>query len=62
MKRIVSENLMIVAKVVKGITGVLGGAVILENNHPYIAITILSIGAGINELILYVEKKRNGEK
>lgn len=42
---------------IKAVTGVLGISVILTENHPYIAIIVLCIGAGANEWVSMLEKK-----
>ena len=47
----------LIAQIVKAITGVLGASLILSNDHPYLSLTVLAIGAGINEYSLYIEKK-----
>lgn len=59
IKKFYNENLMIIANVVKGITGVVGASLILTENHPYLSLVALAIGAGVNEYILYIEKSKN---
>lgn len=46
----------LVANVVKAVTGVLGASLILNDNHPYLSLIVLAIGAGVNEYLLYLEK------
>lgn len=40
----------VITLVIKAVTGVLGTSLVLENNHPYITLTVLVIGAVANEL------------
>jgi hypothetical protein len=40
----------VITLVIKAVTGVLGTSLVLENNHPYITLTVLAIGAVANEL------------
>lgn len=35
---------------IKTITGIVGGSLILQNEHPYIALTVLALGAVANEV------------
>ena len=58
LKKIYSEKLMLIALVVKAVTGVLGASLILTEQHPYIALICLAIGAGVNEFLLYLEKMK----
>ena len=41
--------------VIKAVFGALGAAVVLESNHPYIAVASLGIAAAANELLMYYE-------
>lgn len=45
------QKLKIIGLVIKSVTGVIGGSLILTENHPYWSIAILAIGAGANELV-----------
>jgi hypothetical protein len=58
-KRFYSRRLLLIALVVKGVTGVVGASLILTENHPYISLAVLSLGAGVNEFLLFVEKEKN---
>lgn len=53
------DKLKLTALCVKAVTGVLGVSVILTENHPYTAITVLSIGAATNELIMFLKDKES---
>lgn len=59
LRKIYSDKLMLSALVVKAVTGVLGASLILTEEHPYMALTCLAIGAGVNEILLYLEKLKN---
>jgi hypothetical protein len=41
----------LIALCVKGATGVIGGSLVLENAHPYLTLSVLAIGAIVNEII-----------
>lgn len=43
--------------VIKAITGVIGGSLVLEQNHPYITLTVLAIGAAANEAVNILQAK-----
>lgn len=58
LKKIYSDKTMLMALVVKAITGVLGASLILTEEHPYMALTCLAIGAGVNEYLLFIEKSK----
>lgn len=51
-----NNKLKLAGMIVKGVTGVLGGSLVLSNEHPYIALTVLAIGAAANEYILYLKE------
>jgi hypothetical protein len=59
VKKFYNSNLMMIAGVMKGVTGVVGASLILSEEHPYMALSALALGAGINEFLLSVEKSRN---
>jgi hypothetical protein len=41
----------IIAVCIKSATGVIGGSLVLSQGHPYIALTVLAMGAIANEII-----------
>ena len=51
------EKIKLIATIVKAVTGVMGASLILSEEHPYLSLIVLAIGAGINEYLLYLEKK-----
>lgn len=57
------DKFKLAALIVKAITGVAGGSLVLTEGHPYITLTVLGLGAGANEFIMFLEKRvnNNGE-
>lgn len=51
------DKLQLIAICVKAATAVGGGSLVLENNHPYIALTVLVVGAIANEVVEWYKKK-----
>jgi len=47
------------AMLIKAATGVVGGSLVLENQHPYITLSVLAVGAMANELLTYLKKNEN---
>ena len=39
--------------IIKAVSGVAGGALVLTENHPYISLLVLACGAAANEAIMY---------
>lgn len=57
------QKLKLIGLIIKAMTGVVGTAVILTENHPYISIAILAIGAGANEYVSFLKDlESNGQK
>lgn len=54
-----NKNLLMIANIVKAITGVVGASLILTEDHPYWSLFALSLGAAVNEFLLFVEKSKN---
>lgn len=54
---ILSDKQKFYIKMVKVASGVLGGALIINENHPYIALGILVVGAIANEALNYKNEK-----
>jgi len=59
INKIYNENSKLIALIIKGVTGVLGASLILQEGHPYLTLAVLSIGAGVNEYLLFIEKNDN---
>jgi len=53
MTKILSNKWQLILLIVKAVSGVIGGALILTENHPYISLLVLAIGAAANEAISY---------
>ncbi len=51
------KKVKLVANLVKAVTGALGASLILSEDHPYLSLIVLSIGAAVNEYLLYLEKE-----
>jgi len=47
----------LIALCVKAVTGVVGASLVLEQNHPYLALIVLAIGAACNEIINFYNWK-----
>jgi hypothetical protein len=43
---------------VKAVCGVVGGALILTEDHPYLSLLFLAIGAAANEAVIYFKIKQ----
>jgi hypothetical protein len=41
----------LIALCIKSITGVVGASLVIEQNHPYLALSVLALGAVANEVI-----------
>lgn len=54
------EKLKYIGLLIEAATGVFGAAVILTENHPYIALTILALGAMSSKSVEFLkERERN---
>jgi hypothetical protein len=51
------EKYKLIALCIKAFTGIIGGSLILSENHPYLTITILGIGAVANEMVSYIKDR-----
>lgn len=56
-----SKKIKLMAVCIKAITGVLGASMILTQQHPYIILTILCIGAVTNEIINFIQEEENDQ-
>jgi len=54
-----TKNLVLLASMVKGLTAVIGGSLILSEEHPYLSLFSLAVGATVNEYLLNAEKNKN---
>lgn len=53
----IKEKIELISLIVKTITGILGGSLVLESNHPYLTLFVLALGATANEVLEYIKKK-----
>lgn len=51
-----NEKLNLAAKCIKAFTGVVGGSLVLEAEHPYITLLVLAIGAVSVEIVIMNKK------
>ena len=58
MKTIAKNKWAFIAFTVKAVTGLVGGSLVLSNEHPFIALTVLAIGAVANEAIDFFDLKK----
>jgi len=58
MRKIVKNNWAFIAFSVKAVTGLLGGSLVLSNEHPFTSLAVLGIGAIVNEAIDFFELKK----
>ena len=43
-------------QMIKAVSGVAGASLVLDNNHPYIALFTLCVGAAANEYLMFNNK------
>lgn len=53
------EKLKLIGLIVKAVSGVVGGSLILSEAKPYLTLGILAVGAAANELISFLKEKEN---
>ena len=58
MKNITKNKWAFIAFAVKSFTGIIGGSLVLTTDHPYLALTVLGIGAIANEAIDFFDLKK----
>lgn len=51
------EKFKLFGLIIKAVFGTLGGAVILSEQHPYLALSILGVGAGANEWVSFLKDR-----
>ena len=59
MKKLLTgyEKYKLIGLMIKSVTGVIGGSLILTEKHPYISLAVLSIGAIANEWVSFIKDK-----
>ena len=58
MRKYVGNKWAFIAFAVKSVTGILGGSLVLTNEHPYLSLMVLGIGAIANEAIDFFDLKK----
>lgn len=58
MTNLVKNKWAFVAFAIKALTGILGGSLILTNEHPYLSLIVLGVGAIANEAIDFFDLKK----
>ncbi len=53
------EKLTLISRCIKSITAIVGGSLVLNEGHPYVAVTVLAIGGVANEVLSYLKEKEN---
>jgi len=53
------EKLKLIGQCIKAATAIVGGSLILVEGHPYLATSILAIGAVANEIVSFIKEKEN---
>jgi len=54
------DRLLLIGNCIKAVTAVVGGSMVISNDHPYITLSILAIGAIANEVVSYIKNKAYG--
>lgn len=53
------DKLKLWGMIIKSVSGVAGGSLILAEGHPYLTLTILGVGAASNEFVNFLKDKEN---
>lgn len=56
------EKFKLIGLCIKAVTGIIGGSLILEQNHPYVTLIVLAIGAVANEVVSFIKEKEDIKK
>lgn len=51
------DKYKLIGLIIKAVTGVVGGSLILTEEHPYMSLLILSVGAAANEAVSFIKEK-----
>ncbi len=57
------DKYKLIGNSIKAVTGVVGGSMVIQNEHPYGTLCVLAIGAIANEVVNYIKDKEtnNGQ-
>jgi len=53
------DKLKLLGLIIKAISGVVGGSLILSEAKPYLTLAILALGAAANEVVSFLKDKEN---
>lgn len=53
------DKLKLTGLVIKSVSGVIGGSLILSEAKPYLTLVILAVGAAANEIVSFLKDKEN---
>lgn len=56
------EKLKLIGLCIKAVTGVIGGSLIIAEGYPYVALSVLAIGAAANEVVSFLKERENQSK
>ena len=59
MLNFLKSNIKPILLVIKAVSGTLGIATVIMNNHPYTAAILLAVGAAANEAYMYVKQNES---
>lgn len=48
-----SKKIKLLALCIKAMTGIVGGSLVLSNEHPYLSIAVLATGAAADEIVKF---------
>ena len=51
------DKLKMFGLIIKSITGIVGGSLVLTENHPYITLSVLALGGAANEFVSVLKDK-----
>lgn len=52
-----SKKIKLLALCIKAMTGIVGGSLVLSNEHPYLSIMVLALGAVADEITQFFSKE-----
>jgi hypothetical protein len=51
------DKLKMFGLIIKSVTGIVGGSLVLTENHPYITLSVLALGGAANEFVSVLKDK-----
>lgn len=51
------EKIKLIGLCIEGATGIIGGSLILSEKHPYIALSVLALGAISTKVVTFIKDK-----